>query len=160
MSLPSQKDRCQCLTGKGTQCKNKRKTTKYCGVHKKCKNSLGKFSKKTKKVPKKKSCKRGYMINPNTGRCIKRNGPTAKKLFAKKTSKTKRSKAKFKNLKIDELMANNKGLTAAERKYLSSHLTKEGVFDLVNARYAPDPQRYGKMSKRQLVAELKYPRYI
>jgi hypothetical protein len=49
-------------------------------------------------------CKTGYMVNPNTGRCIKIGGPTHKKLYPTK-SKTKRitpphkSKSKRKDIK-------------------------------------------------------------
>ena len=60
---------------------------------------------------------------------------------------------------ITELMYTMRGLTVFERKYINISLKIGTLRTFVNLRYAPDPQRYDKMNKKQLIMELKHPRY-
>ena len=61
--------------------------------------------------------------------------------------------------KLDDLCYKGKGLTKAEREYISKTLTTAKLFYFVNTRYPPDPVLYLSMTKKQLIDELKYPRY-
>jgi len=61
--------------------------------------------------------------------------------------------------KIEPLIYINRGLTDIEIRRIARHLTKQDIRLLVNLRYAPDPIRYDKMLKKELLIELKYPRY-
>jgi hypothetical protein len=53
----------------------------------------------------------------------------------------------------------DRGLTKEERHFLASKFTVSELNEMVNVRYAVDPQRYDKMSKKELVQEFRYPRY-
>mgnify|MGYP001191171286 FL=1 len=52
----------------------------------------------------------------------------------------------------------DRGLTKKERDLLNNRSLSELKL-WVNVRYPPDPQRYDKMSKKQLISEFKFPRY-
>ena len=64
-----------------------------------------------------------------------------------------------KQTKIDNLCYKMKALTKREREFINKSLTKQKLFYFVNTRYAPDPCRYIPMKKKELIEELKYPRY-
>jgi len=61
---------------------------------------------------------------------------------------------------ITELMYTMRGLTVNERKYINNSLKVGTLRAFVNIRYGPDPNRYDKMLKKQLIMELKHPRYL
>ena len=61
--------------------------------------------------------------------------------------------------KLDRLCYKDKGLTEKEREYVNKRLTKDFLYIYVNTRYTPNPVRYLKMTKQQLIDELKYDRY-
>jgi hypothetical protein len=52
-----------------------------------------------------------------------------------------------------------RGLTNSESNYINNKLNKEELYLFVNLRYPVDPIRYDKMTKKQLLKELKYNRY-
>ena len=108
--------------------------------------------KKTKKVKKVKQTKKVKKIK------------TAKKV--KKVKKVKKTKDTVLDLKkivkkstIQDILSREKGLTKKERDLLNKTLSQSELCFLTNFRYAPDPQRYDKMSKNQLISEFKYPRW-
>ena len=53
-----------------------------------------------------------------------------------------------------------RGLTKSESKYINNKLNKEALYLFVNLRYPVDPVRYNRMTKKQLLKELKYDREI
>jgi hypothetical protein len=61
--------------------------------------------------------------------------------------------------KIAKLIYKEKGLEKKDRIFLNVNLKVKELRNFINLRYAPDPIRYDKMTKKQLVDELKYPRY-
>ncbi len=61
--------------------------------------------------------------------------------------------------KINNLIYINRGLSPKELKYINTTLNTSGLRFFVNLRYAPDPIRYDKMKKCELINELKYTRY-
>lgn len=60
--------------------------------------------------------------------------------------------------KINRLIYLNRGLKPKERACIG-RLNKSQINFILNLRYAPDPLRYDKMLKRELVWELRLPRY-
>jgi hypothetical protein len=62
-------------------------------------------------------------------------------------------------LDINNLIYINRGLNEYELKYIKKNLNIEQLKLLINLRYPPDPLRYNKMTKTQLINELKYSRY-
>ena len=131
---PTQANRCQCLTAKGTQCKNKRKSkrTKYCGIHKGCRKSKT----STKRVAKKSKKK------------------STKKKFSKKSVPTGYDEYD----KADHLVQLKRGLTVKERNFLKRLMTKSMLLEVIQYRYGGEPRVYEGMSKKELVGELKFPR--
>ena len=61
--------------------------------------------------------------------------------------------------KIDTLIYTNRGLHFNEINYIKKTLTIGALRLFVNLRYAVDPCRYDKMTKKELADELKYNRY-
>ena len=61
--------------------------------------------------------------------------------------------------KIDDLKHIDQGLNKKEKEYLSKTLNKKALNLFMNLRYAPDPLRFDKMTKKELLYELKYSRY-
>ncbi len=60
--------------------------------------------------------------------------------------------------KIDNLIYLNRKLNLKERKYINNNLNKRALNLFINLRYATDPI-YDKMTKKELINELKYSRY-
>ena len=60
---------------------------------------------------------------------------------------------------INKLTYLDRPLTKKERNRLGRSLNKQGLYFFVNLRYPPDPCRYDPMLKKDLLDELKYPRY-
>ena len=61
--------------------------------------------------------------------------------------------------KINDLIYKDKGLSKKEITYLKNKLKKDALNLFVNLRYPVDPVRYDPMTKKELLKELKYPRY-
>ena len=61
--------------------------------------------------------------------------------------------------KLYKLCDKDKGLTKNQREYINKTLTKQHLFMFLNDRYAPDPLRYLRMTKKEMIEELKYDRY-
>tara|TARA_B100001250_G_C19397281_1_gene613175 strand:- start:304 stop:522 length:219 start_codon:yes stop_codon:yes gene_type:complete len=61
--------------------------------------------------------------------------------------------------KIKDLIYIDRGLNKIEKNYINKTLKVNGLRLLVNLRYPPDPIRYNKMKKCELIDELKYSRY-
>ena len=59
---------------------------------------------------------------------------------------------------VDLIYIDNK-LTKKDKTYINNTLNVAALRLFVNFRYAPDPQRYDKMKKAELIEELKYSRY-
>ena len=60
---------------------------------------------------------------------------------------------------INTLTYTDRGLYRNEINYIKKTLTVGALRSLVNIRYAVDPCRYDKMTKKELADELKYNRY-
>ena len=60
---------------------------------------------------------------------------------------------------MSNVLSKEKGLTSKQLGQLNKTLSKSELSFLVNLRYAPDPVRYDKMSKKKLIAEFKYSKY-
>ena len=118
--------------------------------------------KQTKKVKKVKKVKQTKKVTKKVKKV--KQTKTAKKV--KKVKKVKKTKDTVLDLKkivkkstIQDILSREKGLTKKERDLLNKTLSQSELCFLTNFRYAPDPQRYDKMSKNQLISEFKYPRW-
>ena len=60
---------------------------------------------------------------------------------------------------INKLIYIERGLNAKEISYIGNTLTVNALRMIINLRYAPDPQRYDNMKKKDLLNELKFSRY-
>jgi len=60
---------------------------------------------------------------------------------------------------LDYLQYIDRSLTIKERTFINNKLNKRALLKFINLRYPPDPIRYDKMKKKELIEELKYPRY-
>ena len=60
---------------------------------------------------------------------------------------------------IYNLMYVNDGLNKKEQIYINKTLKKKALYHFINLRYPSDSKRYDKMTKKELISELIYPRY-
>ena len=110
--------------------------------------------------------KNGVKRWKKTAKKVKKTKKVKKVKQTKKVKKVKKTKDTILDLKkivkkstIQDILSREKGLTKKERDLLNKTISQAELCFLVNFRYAPDPQRYDKMSKNQLISEFKYPRW-
>lgn len=122
----------------------------------KIKNGVKRWKKTAKKVKKVKQTKKVKKVKK-----VKQTKKVVKKV--KKVKKIKDTVLDLKKIvkksTIQDILSREKGLTKKERDLLNKTLSQAELCFLSNFRFAPDPQRYDKMSKNQLISEFKYPRW-